>query len=64
MPQTLFHRYHFQIIASMAKNLLMLDLGLAVSFSTIVIPALTGDDVVHNPNEYLRIDASAGIMAG
>lgn len=31
-----------QILASTAKNLLLLDLGMAVSFPTIVIPALKG----------------------
>jgi hypothetical protein len=31
-----------QILASSAKNLLLLDLGMAVSFATIVIPALKG----------------------
>lgn len=31
-----------QILASTAKNLLLLDLGMAVSFPTIVIPALRG----------------------
>jgi hypothetical protein len=31
-----------QILASSAKNLLLLDLGLAVAFPTIVIPALRG----------------------
>lgn len=31
-----------QILASTAKNLLLLDLGMAVAFPTIVIPALRG----------------------
>lgn len=31
-----------QILASTAKNLLLLDLGMAVSIPTIVIPALRG----------------------
>lgn len=39
----------------MAKNLLMFDLGIAVSYSTIAIPALTGKDPVKNGYEYLRI---------
>lgn len=45
----------FQVIASMAKNALMFDLGLAASYSAIAIPALTGNDLVKNPNEFLRI---------
>lgn len=31
-----------QVLASTAKNFLLLDLGMAVSFPTIVIPALRG----------------------
>lgn len=31
-----------QILASSAKNLLLLDLGMAIAFPTIVIPALRG----------------------
>lgn len=30
-------------------------MGLAISFSTIVIPALTGNDHLHNPDEQLHI---------
>lgn len=37
-----FRRIMPQILASSAKNLLLLDLGLAVAFPTIVIPALRG----------------------
>jgi hypothetical protein len=37
-----FRRILPQILASTAKNLLLLDLGMAVSFPTIVIPALSG----------------------
>lgn len=39
-----------KILASFAKNLLLFDLGLAVSFNTIVIAALTKKD----PNESLE----------
>jgi hypothetical protein len=37
-----FRRILPQVLASSAKNLLLLDLGMAVSFPTIVIPALRG----------------------
>lgn len=37
-----FRRILPQVLASSAKNLLLLDLGLAVAFPTIVIPALRG----------------------
>ncbi|XP_055387594.1 facilitated trehalose transporter Tret1-like isoform X2 [Condylostylus longicornis] len=40
-----------QVLASTAKNLLLLDLGLSVAFPTIVIPALRG--TVENYNETL-----------
>lgn len=44
-----------QVVASLAKNLLMLDLGLATSYSTIAIPALTGRDPLKNAEEFLHI---------
>lgn len=44
-----------QVIAGMAKNALMFQLGLAASYSAIAIPALTGKDPLKNPNEFLRI---------
>lgn len=37
-----FRRILPQVLASSAKNLLLFDLGLAVAFPTIVIPALRG----------------------
>ncbi|XP_059619775.1 facilitated trehalose transporter Tret1-like [Phlebotomus argentipes] len=37
-----FRRYLPQVLASTAKNFLLLDLGLSVAFPTIVIPALRG----------------------
>ncbi len=44
-------------MASSAKNLLLLDLGLAVAFPTIVIPALRGLQNEKNPNEFLEFSA-------
>lgn len=41
-PTPKWRIYLPQILASMAKNLLILDLGLAGAFPTIAIPALTG----------------------
>lgn len=46
-----------QVIACSVKNLLLIDLGLAVGFSTIVIPVLSGLQADRNPNETLRFDA-------
>lgn len=47
--------FFLQILASTAKNFLLLDLGLSVAFTTIVIPALTGQDKVNNPDEFLHL---------
>lgn len=46
-----------QILASSAKNLLLIDLGLAVAFPTIVIPVLRGLQQERNPNEMLHFSA-------
>lgn len=53
-----------QIVATTIKNFLLLDLGLALAFPTIVIPALTGIDEVHNPNEYLHMTPSQSSWLG
>lgn len=44
-----------QILASSAKNLLIVDFGLSIAFATILIPALTGLNNALNPNETLTI---------
>ncbi|XP_037050613.1 facilitated trehalose transporter Tret1-like isoform X2 [Bradysia coprophila] len=46
-----------QVLASSAKNLLLLDLGLAAAFPTIVIPALRGLQNEKNPDEFLQFSA-------
>lgn len=46
-----------QILATTAKNFLLLDLGLAVAFPTIVIPALMGLNNENNPNETVQLTA-------
>ncbi|KAG5680532.1 hypothetical protein PVAND_010037 [Polypedilum vanderplanki] len=51
-----FRRVLPQILASTAKNLLLLDLGMAVSFPTIVIPALRGLKE-HDSNDILSFTA-------
>ncbi|XP_055686788.1 facilitated trehalose transporter Tret1-like [Lutzomyia longipalpis] len=50
-----FRRYLPQILASTAKNFLLLDLGLSVAFPTIVIPALRGTLENLDPTENLAI---------
>lgn len=46
-----FRRYMPQILATMAKNLLVLDIGMSLSFVTIVLPALRGLYPNKYPNE-------------
>ncbi|XP_035776350.1 facilitated trehalose transporter Tret1-like [Anopheles albimanus] len=48
-----FRRILPQILASTAKNFLLLDLGMAVAFPTIVIPALRGIKN-RSPDEFLH----------
>lgn len=52
-----------QILASTAKNFLLLDLGMAVAFPTIVIPALRG---LKNraPDEFLHFDPAQASWFG
>lgn len=53
-----------QIIASTGKNLLLIDLGLAVAFPTIVIPALRGLQPDRNPNEALHFTVAQASWFG
>ncbi|XP_055325703.1 facilitated trehalose transporter Tret1-like isoform X2 [Sitodiplosis mosellana] len=50
-----FRRYLPQVLASSAKNMLIVDFGLSIAFSTILIPALSGLNPALNPNETLTI---------
>lgn len=50
-----FRRCLPQVLACSAKNLLIVEFGLAISFSTILISALTGLNPKLNPNETLSI---------
>lgn len=52
-----------QILASTAKNLLLLDLGMAVSFPTIVIPALRGLKA-HDSADFLSLTDSQASWFG
>ena len=56
-----FRRILPQILASSAKNLLLLDLGMAVSFPTIVIPALRGLKE-HDNNDILSFTAEVKMI--
>lgn len=54
-PTPTWRMYLPQILASMAKNLLILDLGLSGAFPTIAIPVLTGlKAVAESANDPLR----------
>lgn len=61
-PTPTWRVYLPQILASMAKNLLILDLGLAGAFPTIAIPALSGlkasDGVHEEPFKFTEVQAS------
>lgn len=43
------------MIASVVKNLLLLDVGVTMAMTTIMIPALTGLNQENNPNEPILI---------
>lgn len=49
-----FRRYLPQVLATMAKNLLVLDIGMSLSFVTIVLPALRGLNPDKYPNERIQ----------
>lgn len=53
-----------QFLACMAKNLLLFDLGLALGFSTIVIPVLRGLQQDRNPDETLHFTAEQSSWFG
>ncbi|GAB0097350.1 facilitated trehalose transporter Tret1 [Sergentomyia squamirostris] len=50
-----FRRFLPQILASTAKNFLLLDLGLSVAIPTIIIPALRGSLANADPTEMLTL---------
>lgn len=52
---TAFRRILPQFLASSAKNLLIVELGVTMAFPSIVIPALTGLNQNLNPNETLHM---------
>lgn len=52
---SVWRRFLPQIIATMVKNLLLLDLGLSMAFPTIIIPALMGLNPENNPNERMSL---------
>lgn len=53
-----------QILASLAKNVIMLDLGASYSLSIIAIPALRGIDATNNADEVLRITEEQASLLG
>lgn len=46
-----------QTIATVVTTALLLDIGLSVSYPTVLISALTGLNNETNPNEFLRMSA-------
>lgn len=53
-----------QILACSAKNLLMIDLGLALGFSTVSIPVLLGLQPDRYPNETMHFSAEEASWFG
>lgn len=53
-----------QFLACMPKNLLLIDLGLALGFSTIIIPVLRNMQPERNPDELLRFSAEQSSWFG
>lgn len=53
-----------QILASSAKNLLLIDIGLAIAFPTIVIPALRGLQPDKYPHESIQFTAEQATWYG
>lgn len=53
-----------KIVASTGKNLLLLDLGLALAFPTIIIPVLRGLQKDRYPNETIYMSAEAASWYG
>lgn len=51
----LTNRSFWQVLASLVKNFLLLDLGLTMAMPTIIIPALSGKNIEINPNETIHI---------
>lgn len=54
----------FQFLATTVKNLILFDIGLQVTISGIIIPALTGLQNAHNRNETLSLTASQASWLG
>lgn len=59
-----FRRVLAQVLASSAKNLLVFNFGLAITFPTILIPALSGLNTSLNPNETLTITPNESTWIG
>lgn len=53
-----------QFLACMAKNLLLLDLGMAIGFPTIVIPVLLGLQPDRNPGEVIEMSGWEATWVG
>lgn len=54
-PVSTFRRLLPQILASAAKNMLIMDLAMAISFPTIAIPPLRGNQH-RDPEEILTLN--------
>lgn len=53
-----------QLLASQAKNLIILDIGMSIAIPSIVIPALTGLNKDNNPDEIIHLTAEQSSWLG
>lgn len=56
--------YQFQVMATMARNLITVNTGLFEGLPTLIIPSLLGLSKNLNPDETLRITASQASWIG
>lgn len=50
-----YNEKKFKILAASVTTFLLLDIGLSISYPTVLISALTGRNNKTNPDEYLRM---------
>lgn len=56
--------FYIKVMASLATTMLLLDIGVSLSYPTVINSALTGNNVKSNPNEYLEMDAVSSSWMG
>lgn len=59
-----FFFFNAKILASCATTFLLLDIGVSLSYPTVINSALTGNNAKSNPNEQLLMDATSASWMG